>query len=159
MWKRDYIANSLDTIGFLEVKTKCQEHNISGLLSWVLFYSASLLFKQHRKSWKFNINFNTAFIFIHGAVWNAGSFLLVWGEGGSVECAVARLLAGNWRWQLFSRVWGHGVFCGKWCGNECSVGVDLRRHVTSLWMASATFIWRGQKWKTFSYYALINGNL
>lgn len=156
MWKRDYIANSLNTVGFLEVKTKCQEHNISGLLSWVLFYSASLLFKQRRKSWKCNINFYMAFIFIHGAVWNSGVFLLVWGEGGSVDCAAASFLAENRRCWLFSRVWGHGMFCGKRCGG---VGADLRRHVTSLRMTSATFFWRGQSCKTFSYYALINENL
>lgn len=43
--KAGYIANNLNTFGFLEVKTKCQGHNISRLLSWVLFYSVSLLFK------------------------------------------------------------------------------------------------------------------
>lgn len=31
-----------------------------------------------------------------------------------------------------------------------------RDHVTSLWMTSATFSWRGQNCKTFSYCALIN---
>lgn len=39
-------------------------HNISRLLTWVLFYSVSLFFKQHRKSCKCNIHFYIAFIWI-----------------------------------------------------------------------------------------------
>lgn len=55
--KGGYNANNLNTACFLEVQTKCQGHRISGLLTWVLFYSVSLLFKQPGKSRKCNINF------------------------------------------------------------------------------------------------------
>lgn len=167
MCKRDHIANSLNTVGFLEVKTKCQEHNISGLLSWVLFYSASLLFKQHRKSWKCNIHFYTASIFIHGAVWNSGFFfffsLSVWGEGGSGDWATARFsfffLAENLRCWLFSRVWAHGVFSDKRCGDGRGVGVDPRRsrHTTAddvwdlLLVLLRLNIWESTTWWTYTH--------
>jgi len=44
MQKGGYIANNLNTVCFLEVQTKCQGHNISRLLTWVLFLFSLITF-------------------------------------------------------------------------------------------------------------------
>ncbi len=114
------------------MQTKCQGHNISRLLTWVLFYSVSLLFKQHRKSRKCNINFYTAFIFSPMELFKIQGFFMCGAGTRDVILYVTsqshiwvRLLEENQRCWVFCWVWTHCVFCGKWCDNGHDVGVDL----------------------------------
>lgn len=115
------------------MQTKCQGHNISRLLSWVLFYPVSLLFKQHRKSRKCNINFYMAFIFIPMELFKIhrffsfgekeGQHIILYAASQSHICG--GLLEEKQRWWVFCWVWSHCVFCSKWCDNGHDVGVDL----------------------------------
>lgn len=115
------------------MQTKCQGHSISRLLTWVLFYSVSLLFKQHRKSRKCNINFYMAFIFIpielfkiqgisHAAS-TGGWHIILYVPSQSHICTCSP--GGGSEVLGVCSVWSHCVFCGKWCDNGHSVGVDL----------------------------------
>lgn len=111
MYMADYTANNLHTVWFLEVQMKCQERDISRLLTWVLFYSDSLLFKLRGKTQKCNIHFfYIPFIYSPMETW-LKSRHLSW-RGGSID--YRRWIIRRVCWLLCRKQWALCVDLSIW---------------------------------------------